>query len=228
MDRRIKLLRDETSHGLGTQRESCTKKWAISDDFGLRSPAIQTPFQATKSATSIVARAQPKHIFAKQERKFSDDFELRSPVIRKPVSDEKCHLHIVARAQPRKHFCKTRMGIFRRFWVKAPRRSETKFRHNMPSLSRHASYYTRANAGPRTAIPGQPSCLYGETVAKQFSPRETRVQHEKGTRVANEIHSYRSKLCRENPSLGQVHDLYHLQHISYPPGKSIATLDLYL
>ena len=45
-------------HGLGAQ-ESRPKKWPIiyffSDDFGLRSPVIQKPFQA-KSATSTVAR----------------------------------------------------------------------------------------------------------------------------------------------------------------------------
>ena len=33
------------------------KKLLVSDDFGLRSPVIQKPFQ-TKSASSIVARAK--------------------------------------------------------------------------------------------------------------------------------------------------------------------------
>ena len=40
------------------QRKSCKTKCRISpDDFGLRSPVIQKPFQA-KGATSIVARVE--------------------------------------------------------------------------------------------------------------------------------------------------------------------------
>ena len=46
---------DEKSNGFGLKRESCTKKYLISDDFGLKSrPVIHKPFQ-TNSATSIVA-----------------------------------------------------------------------------------------------------------------------------------------------------------------------------
>ena len=53
--RKINLLPDEKSHGLGMQREPCSKKPPVSHDFGLRSSFIQKPFQ-TKRATFIVAR----------------------------------------------------------------------------------------------------------------------------------------------------------------------------
>ena len=41
---------DKTSHGLGTQQKirEKEKKWAISDDFGLRRTIIQKTFQTTK------------------------------------------------------------------------------------------------------------------------------------------------------------------------------------
>ena len=49
-------------HGLGTQRESCKKKWPFffSDDFGLRSVLSHSATIFTKKRyTSIVARVSP-------------------------------------------------------------------------------------------------------------------------------------------------------------------------
>ena len=55
--RKIRLVPDEKSHGLRTQRKSTReKKYPVSDDFALRRPAVQKPCQ-TKSATSILARS---------------------------------------------------------------------------------------------------------------------------------------------------------------------------
>ena len=55
LEKNQNCYRMKKSHGLGTQRESGGGECRISDNFGLRSPVIQEPFEQ-KSAAFVVAR----------------------------------------------------------------------------------------------------------------------------------------------------------------------------